>query len=67
MSELLSIGDAATRLSVSPWTLRAHLKSGGIHAVRIGRRVLISNAEVERLAAHGLPSIRRPKSIELTA
>lgn len=57
MSELFSIAQAAERLAISPWTVRAHLKRGAIKPVRFGRRVLISRAEVERLAAEGLPSL----------
>lgn len=64
MNDLFSIGDVASSLSISPWTVRAHLKQGGIVAVRIGRRVLISKAEVDRLALQGLPSLRRPRSQE---
>jgi excisionase family DNA binding protein len=56
--ELLSIEEAARNLSVSPWTLRAHVKLGRIAIVRCGRRVLISRAEVERIAREGLPSLR---------
>jgi excisionase family DNA binding protein len=48
--ELLSIEESARNLSVSPWTLRAHIKRGEIAVVRCGRRVLISRAEVARIA-----------------
>ena len=57
MTELLSIEDAAKALCLSHWTLRAHMKRGAIKPVRFGRRVLISRAEIERLAAEGLPSL----------
>jgi len=58
MTELVSIADAAKELSLSPWTIRAHLKRGGtIKAVRCGRRVLIPRKEIERLANEGLPSL----------
>lgn len=55
--ELLSIEESARNLSVSPWTLRAHVKRGEIAIVRCGRRVLISRAEVTRIAREGLPSL----------
>jgi excisionase family DNA binding protein len=55
--ELLSIEESARNLSVSPWTLRAHIKRGEIAVVRCGRRVLISRAEVARIAREGLPSL----------
>jgi excisionase family DNA binding protein len=55
--ELFSIEASARNLSVSPWTLRAHIKRGEIAVVRCGRRVLISQAEVTRIAREGLPSL----------
>ena len=61
MTELLSIEDAAKALSLSPWTLRSHLRAGGaIVPVRCGRRVLISRNEIERIAREGLPSLPGP-------
>ena len=62
MTELLSIEDAAKALCLSPWTVRAHLKRGAIKPIRFGRRVLISRAEIERLATEGLPSLRSKAS-----
>ena len=56
--ELLSLDAAARTLSVSPWTLRAHVRLGVISVVRCGRRVLISRAEVARIVREGLPSLR---------
>jgi excisionase family DNA binding protein len=55
--ELLSIEESARNLSVSPWTLRAHIKRGAITVVRCGKRILISRAEIARIAREGLPSL----------
>ena len=49
---------------VSPWTLRKHIREGNIAVVRLGRRVFISEEEVQRIQKNGLPSlslkVRRP-------
>ena len=57
MSQLLySIEDAAETLAISPWTLRLYVRQGKVKVVRIGRRVLLSSSELERLMQHGCPS-----------
>jgi len=49
----ISIEGAAWKLSVSPSFLRLEIRRGRIRPVRLGRRVLISEVEVERyLATH---------------
>ena len=60
--ELLSIKESARNLSVSHWTLRAHIKRGAITVVRCGKRILISRAEVARIAREGLPTLSVRKS-----
>ena len=45
----ISLEDAAWRLSVSPSFLRLEIARGSIRPVRLGRRVLISEAEIDRL------------------
>lgn len=56
--QLLSIDEAAKTLSVSPWTVRAHVRQGTISVVRCGRRVLIPRAELVRVAQKGLPPLQ---------
>jgi excisionase family DNA binding protein len=51
MQPLLSVRSVAEVLSLSPWTIRKYISQGRIPCVRIGRRVLIEAAEVERLIA----------------
>lgn len=55
---LFSVEQAATELSVSPWSIRAWVRHGAIQTTRLGRRVLIPCAEIERIATDGLASIR---------
>jgi excisionase family DNA binding protein len=45
----LGIKDAARALSLSPWTVRKYIAKGLIPCVRVGRRVLVEPAELERL------------------
>ena len=48
MSPLLDLKTAAHLLGISPWTVRAFVKKGKLRPVRIGRRVLIEEAELRR-------------------
>ena len=52
---VLAIGlrQAATVLGLSHWTLRQWIRKGRIRVVRLGSRVLIEPAELERLIAQG--------------
>jgi excisionase family DNA binding protein len=53
---IVSLEYAAWRLSVSPSFLRLEIGRGKINPVRLGRRVLISEAEIDRyLAANTRP------------
>ena len=65
---LLSINQAADRLSLSPWTLRLWVKSGKLRAVRLGSRVLIEPREIEQLLEAGrrAGAIRGTRVIETT-
>ena len=47
--ELRSINEAAIELRLSPFTLRAWIKEGRLHAVRLGRRLFIAQAEIDRI------------------
>jgi excisionase family DNA binding protein len=57
--KLVSIEETATALSLSPWTVRAHLTQGNIASVKVGRRRLIPVAEIDRIAQHGLVSLAK--------
>lgn len=54
VTKLLSIQAAAELLSISPWTVRAYVRQGKLRAVRIGRRVLLQEEEIQRLITSGL-------------
>ena len=51
---LHSVESAAKTLSLSPWTVRAYIRQGRIRPVRIGRRVLISEDELQKIVKQGL-------------
>jgi len=49
----MGVGDAATVIGLSVWTVRKYIRQGKIRALRIGRRVLVEPAELERLIERG--------------
>jgi excisionase family DNA binding protein len=55
MHQKLAIGlkEAAASIGLSHWTLRQWIRQGKIAAVRIGRRILVEPAELERLIEEG--------------
>jgi excisionase family DNA binding protein len=54
MSELLTVEDVAMRLHAEPSTIRAWIRLGALKGVKIGRRWLISENEVRRVANEGI-------------
>lgn len=58
-SRLYSLVDASRQLGdLSIWTLRKHLLRGNVRPTRLGRRIFISSAEIERIQRDGLPSLK---------
>lgn len=47
----VSVVEAAEMLSIAPRTLRAWLLTGKVRCVRLGRRVVVPIAELERLVS----------------
>jgi excisionase family DNA binding protein len=63
MTKLLSIKAAAELLSISPYTVRSYVRTGQLKPVRIGRRVLLAETELERLIAESqAPTNAAPKT-----
>src|SRR2546429_4444011 len=56
MKPLKSVEEAAGLLGISPWTVRGYIRDGKIKPVRLGRRVLVEEAELERFVADGKES-----------
>jgi excisionase family DNA binding protein len=57
MQPLRSVEQAGEVLGISPWTVRSYIKTGKLRPVRIGRRVLVEEAELERFVAEGKKQI----------
>jgi excisionase family DNA binding protein len=53
MQQLRTIDEAAGLLRISKWTVRAYIKAGKLRPVRLGRRVLVEETELERFVAEG--------------
>jgi excisionase family DNA binding protein len=51
MQPLKSVEQAAGLLGLSTWTVRAYIRDGKLRPVRLGRRVLLAENELERLVA----------------
>jgi excisionase family DNA binding protein len=50
---LRSITATAERLGVSPFTVRRKIKLGVMKSVRVGRRVLVPESEIEDIIKNG--------------
>lgn len=62
MKQLYDINSAARLLGISPWTVRAYIRRGKLKPVRLGRRVLLEESELERLVAKNRTgSLPRPQ------
>jgi excisionase family DNA binding protein len=65
--EVLTVAEVAKRLRVHPVTLRAWLKAGKVHGVRMGGTRAgwrIPAAEVERVLRQGVTTDDAPKMAE---
>lgn len=51
--QLRSIDETSQRLGVSTFTTRRLIKTGSIKAVRISKRVMVRESEIERVIAQG--------------
>lgn len=47
MNGLCDVKEAARFLSISPWTVRALIRQGKLHPVRIGRLVRLEGREIQ--------------------
>jgi excisionase family DNA binding protein len=48
MNPLYDVKTAAQALAVSPWTIRAYIRDGKLHPVRLGRLVRLDEEELQR-------------------
>ena len=64
MDVLFNIKEAASKLKVSPLTLRAWIYEGKLESVKLGRRVLLTEQELQRFIERGK---RQGKKTSLSA
>lgn len=50
-ADYLGVGEAEARTGVSRWTWRRWAYDGKVASVKLGKRLLIPNTEIERLIA----------------
>lgn len=50
---LMSVEEGSRRLAVSVFTMRRLIKSRQLRAVRVAKRVLVPQSEIERVIAEG--------------
>ncbi len=60
MRELLTVFDVAQRVRAHPETVRRWVRAGQLPAVKLGRKVLIDPAELERVLRAGLGAAATP-------
>ena len=63
MKALKSIEEAAGLLGISPWTVRSYIKTNKLRPVRIGRRVLLGEDELERFVATGQQQVEVEQNV----
>ena len=57
---LLTVEAASELLSLGKSTLWAHVASGGVRSIHLGRGIRIHSTELARVMAEGLPERPRP-------
>jgi len=62
---LLGIKEAASRLGISPHSLRRYILQGRIESIVIGRRRLVSETALERLVAASTVPVTCPPELRL--
>ena len=58
MKRLHGVKEAAEILAISVYTVRSYIRQGKLRPVRIGRRVLLQEAELERFVGVSLADAR---------
>ena len=60
--EYLTVNEIAEHLKLNPQTVRNWIDQGALRAVRIGRRVRVSRAEMDRILAQGASTTAEPQA-----
>jgi excisionase family DNA binding protein len=65
--EYLTVNEIAEHLKINPQTVRNWIGAGTLPAVRVGRRVRIRRADVDRLLAQGATATVEPQHVTVGA
>ena len=60
--EYLTVNEIAEHLKLNPQTVRNWIDQGALRAVRIGRRVRVPRAEMDRVLAQGTSTTAEPRA-----
>src|SRR6185437_10202820 len=60
--EYLTVNEIAEHLKLNPQTVRNWIDQGALRAVRIGRRVRVPRAEMDRILAQGASTTAEPRA-----
>lgn len=61
--ELLTVQEVAQMMRVSPITIRRHIQSGELKAVRVGRQVRITKQAVNKIAKPIKPKVSKKQPL----
>jgi excisionase family DNA binding protein len=64
--EYLTVNEIAEHLKLNPQTIRNWIDAGSLPAVRVGRRVRIRRADLDRLLAQGTTATAQPQPATAT-
>jgi excisionase family DNA binding protein len=64
MIQLVGVEDSARLLGVSPWTIRAWVRAGKLRPIKLCRRLLLEQTELERFV-ESARSNRPPQEPEI--
>jgi excisionase family DNA binding protein len=64
--EYLTVNEIAEHLKLNPQTIRNWIEVGSLPAVRVGRRVRIRRADLDRLLAQGTTATAQPQPATAT-
>jgi excisionase family DNA binding protein len=61
MEPLVNVEDAARLLSISPYTVRFYVRTGKLCPIRIGRRIVFSQNELQRFIEEATSNTTNPR------
>jgi hypothetical protein len=65
MEKLMDVNAVGECLGISPFTVRLYIKQKKLNPIRIGRRVLVEPAEIERFLTEAKAGQKKPDAPSL--